>query len=336
MIKSWLMRLFKRDSEKKLYEEIKLLKRDSEKKLYEEIKLLGEERVLLKPFLIAMALGIVFMLGIVWGRENWIGAASIALTIAASALATGAAVAFLFGIPRSRQREASKDGAPLSQTSEYEVNTNLEQVSDWLTKIILSIGLIQLTKIPTAFDSLATHLSQAFGQPAVHPGLVGSLLVYFGLVGFLFGYLWTRMHLAPVLSREERAVLQKPEFLEGMIHSFLYQPRGYERAIKLGEAFLRAVSDANYRVWLYLACAYGQQYSSLKEERAISTAQLEAVKKQALAACERTLYLNPSEYEALIALWDKGASPQEDDLVVFGEDKDFQDLFSKYGWKPKP
>ncbi len=74
-----------------------------------------------------------------------------ALLVAATAMASGALLGFLFGIPRSLQadRDATReDSAPLSQ------NTNLEQISDWLTKILVGVGLVQFGAIGSAAGRL--------------------------------------------------------------------------------------------------------------------------------------------------------------------------------------
>ena len=63
--------------------------------------------------------------------------------IAAAAQLVGTLVGFLFGIPRTLQStsdESTSSSAPLpyhqgGSHRKYLVNTNLEQVSDWLTKI---------------------------------------------------------------------------------------------------------------------------------------------------------------------------------------------------------
>jgi tetratricopeptide (TPR) repeat protein len=112
-----------------------------------------------------------------------------ALLVAATAMACGALLGFLFGIPRSLQANQAgtrEDSAPLSQ------NTNLEQISDWLTKILVGVGLVELDKIGSALGRLIDSTSAAF-QPA--PGahvLAGSLLILPSVTGFMIGYIGTR------------------------------------------------------------------------------------------------------------------------------------------------
>src|SRR6266851_4092361 len=144
---------------------------------------------------------------------------AVGLLIAGASLAAGILIGFLFGIPRTLQREAQKTGTAsgLGQAESYGVNTNLEQISDWLTKIIVGVGLVQLTVIPGKLRALADYLATAFGAPAVPsataqavPGamtqvvpsaMVIGIMCYFGIFGFLLGYLWTRIYLMSEFSR---------------------------------------------------------------------------------------------------------------------------------------
>lgn len=75
----------------------------------------------------------------------------------ASAL-VGGILGFLFAVPRSRQAQAAapvaprvatgdENGPPHRRLSDYAANTNLEQISDWLTKILVGAGLVELGEV---------------------------------------------------------------------------------------------------------------------------------------------------------------------------------------------
>ena len=97
-------------------------------------------------------------------------------------LAFGAALGFLFGIPKVLQgsntgpAESSAPAGPPATTRnnvtgatapaastpftyQQRVNTNLEEISDWLTKIIVGVGLIQLQNIPGFLSRLSVRIS---------------------------------------------------------------------------------------------------------------------------------------------------------------------------------
>jgi tetratricopeptide (TPR) repeat protein len=95
---------------------------------------------------------------------------------------------------------------------------------------------------------------------------------------------------------------------------------GYERAIQIGEEYVR---NANYpassKIWLFLACAYGQQYQALKKND--KTAELERIKNRAAECVRQCLKLDESS-RALIESLLKG-DDEDDDLKGF-DDADFR------------
>ncbi len=135
------------------------------------------------------------------------GASALVLVWALSAGVLGAALGFLFGVPRAvatvRDHRAV-GGTDAPPVTGLDINTNLEQVSDWVTKIVLGIGLVELTRVPSAIVRLA-HWATAgtFAAAAAERVLVAALL-YFGATGFLVGYLITRIHLSAAFRRADR------------------------------------------------------------------------------------------------------------------------------------
>lgn len=107
---------------------------------------------------------------------------------ALAAMASGALLGFLFGIPRGLQ------GGPAA------VNTNLEQISDWLTKILVGVLLIQLASIRDGFGRLFGTVGAALGGGPEAPIAAGALLVFFGLIGFFVGYVVARAALPQMFS----------------------------------------------------------------------------------------------------------------------------------------
>ncbi len=115
-----------------------------------------------------------------------------------ASLAVGGFVGLLFGIPRVVQESPVAGNAG---TYSQLVNTNLEQVSDWLTKIIVGFGLIELRKVPGAFQSLAEYMAN---DSTLSPSFAGSIVVYFGVAGFFSCYLLTRLYLAGAFRRADQ------------------------------------------------------------------------------------------------------------------------------------
>jgi hypothetical protein len=122
---------------------------------------------------------------------------------AGCAAAAGALVGFLFGIPRTLSSPADETSAGWARAAEglqYRVNTNLEQISDWLTKILVGVGLAELHRMPAALRATADYFAAAIDGRAGADlsGFVAALLAYFAVVGLMAGYLGTRVLLAPL------------------------------------------------------------------------------------------------------------------------------------------
>ncbi len=141
----------------------------------------------------------------------------IAILWTLACLAVGHLIGFLFGIPRvnkggpsTPQVNASQGSghipnASVSETTPYEVNTNLQDISDWLTKIIVGLGLIELNKSYTHLQTAATFISTSLGGNSTL-AISGGIIVYFTTVGFLGGYITTRLFLGAAFVRADRAL----------------------------------------------------------------------------------------------------------------------------------
>jgi hypothetical protein len=151
-------------------------------------------------------LGILFLL--IQTKFSW--SAATPLLWAFACLASGGAVGFLFGIPKILQgggpanNGANGTSADTATFYRQQVNTNLEEISDWLTKIIVGLGLVQLGNIPSALSAVASQLAGSMSTPPNNQAFALALIVYFLVVGFLFGYLSTRLFLAGAFSRADR------------------------------------------------------------------------------------------------------------------------------------
>jgi hypothetical protein len=107
-------------------------------------------RRILKIFSTSISIGIIGLTLYVadhanlWSRDvsETLGAT---ILLAGAFLLLGALTGFLFGVPRVRSTSDSSNSetskSPLTFSLRgYQANTNLEQISDWLTKIIVGCG----------------------------------------------------------------------------------------------------------------------------------------------------------------------------------------------------
>jgi hypothetical protein len=164
-------------------------------------------------FALVWTIGLIGMLLYSIGKENASAATIFAnsLLIAGGALFIGGLLGFLFGIPRTLQEDPVAGGAGNSSRNgiSYKVNTNLEQISDWLTKILVGIGLTQLAKLPIHVNHLADSLKPGLGNDP-ESGVYGiSVIVFFISTGFLSGYMVTRIYIGRIFQAAEKSYLEK-------------------------------------------------------------------------------------------------------------------------------
>jgi hypothetical protein len=101
---------------------------------------------------------------------------------------------------------AGKTAQPAAPGSTYGVNTNLTDISDWLTKIIVGVGLVQLGKIRGLLRDASRFVSVGLAsgvngkQPADFAAIALGILLYFTAIGFLSSYLLTRVWLPNALN----------------------------------------------------------------------------------------------------------------------------------------
>jgi hypothetical protein len=134
---------------------------------------------------------------------SYLARASVGLLVAGASLGIGGILGFLFGIPRTLQGTAENRA-----DTEIQANTNLEQISDWLTKILVGVGLTQLAEVPALVGKLATSVGGALGGSPYGPIAAIGIILYFLVCGFLFSYLWTRLFLPGAFREAERAALR--------------------------------------------------------------------------------------------------------------------------------
>lgn len=135
------------------------------------------------------------------------------LLVSAATLLVGGVLGFLFGIPKLNKAYDPRED--YERSTKYHPNTNLEDVSDWLTKIIVGVALTQLTRIPGYLqgisDGILRHVDCSqmncnFAQPV----LVASI-IYFLIAGFIIGYFYTRLYLPNLFSIMEEARVKDAE-----------------------------------------------------------------------------------------------------------------------------
>jgi hypothetical protein len=122
--------------------------------------------------------------------------------LAASSAVIGGLLGFLFGIPHALQRAPAEGQDGLG----FESNTNLEQISDWITKILVGISLVQIGNAAPTLGRLAASLSPMLGDDPASPGFGLALCLFAVVAGFLLVYMWTRVEFWSVLEHARHAL----------------------------------------------------------------------------------------------------------------------------------
>jgi hypothetical protein len=150
--------------------------------------------------------------GDIAGGSTFLSVLAVGLAAASAALVAGALLGFLFGLPRTLERSDSK--------ARLAPNTNLDQISDWLTKILVGLGLVQLGKVTHGVGTIARSLAPGLGNGPGAKAFASTLLIYSAGDGFLLGYIWTRVD----LSRRFRQAAEDLDPIEKVTEKTLSAP----------------------------------------------------------------------------------------------------------------
>lgn len=228
------------------------------------------------------------------------------------------------------------------------VNNNLLEISDWLTKIIVGAGLVSLKDLVAWVGSVGQLIGDGAGFNGALARVFGcSVVTFFFAWGFLYVYIQTRTIISFVFASMERSLQdlgttirdavatevrenvmpQIERVSENTILQLLYSgERGAARAVAdRAREFLRQPgNESNGRVWLYLACAYGQQHAV-----AIDDSLKASIADRAYDALSRALKVDLHLHglaRGLLYVEDPQHLPGDDDLVTFRDDPRFQEL----------
>jgi hypothetical protein len=131
------------------------------------------------------------------------------LLIGCASMGVGALVGFVFGNPRSGLPQQGKDASGEDETAfNYRPSNTLDQVSDWLTKILIGVGLVQLSQLGGALAAIGRVVEGSMKPPPQGTQVVTQVVVVaFLVVGFLAGFLWTRIYYGPLQTLGDFSVI---------------------------------------------------------------------------------------------------------------------------------
>jgi hypothetical protein len=118
----------------------------------------------------------------------------VGLATALAAFLSGCLIGFLFGIPK-----VISSGQLRQQSDAYSPSSNLAEVSDWLTKLLLGAGLAQLTHLATPISHLIDNIAAGLtattstGTSSYAKVMAGSILFGYLVIGMFDAYVVTTM-----------------------------------------------------------------------------------------------------------------------------------------------
>jgi hypothetical protein len=288
--------------------------------------------------------------------DGLIAAIGIGVEILIASAAAGTVLGFLFAVPRllSQNPEAGAAAKRGGAKARFlESNTNLESISDWLTTMLVGVGISQLYQLNDALLSFRNYIAATakvfHGSAGTLPAIAPLLLIIGAVSGFIAMYLYTRLNLAKLFNEtegflrgeERRAVVSAARSLgpEGasiatsvaatgnvtsedvldVMFDLLYKPEGYRRVIDLGAQLAHSPIAKTATYWFYLAAAFGQQMNDALEAK--DSALAASARTKALDAARRAVRIDRSYASRLWSISDP-AGPDKD-LASLRKDPDF-------------
>lgn len=264
-----------------------------------------------------------------------VGVGGLILMASASA---GAGLGFLFSVPRVLSvGPAGLSGARAVVPSRLlGSNTNLERLSEWLTTMIVGVGLSQMTSVGEGLGSFTRFLAiwgqskplAAAGPFILIVGLhVEKMMTYVGdeensvdtaeirTIAQQLAESTKSSHMRAIADTDRLTFEQTMQVLSGL----LYEKDGYRQVLRIGEKLrdTHAAEMASY--WFTMAAANGQYYSSLED--ADPDEQRPSIRQAVLDASRRAVAHEPQYKRYLAELTRKHG--KDNDLQDFVADKEF-------------
>jgi len=256
-----------------------------------------------------LGLGTLLLYALQFPAQEMVSVIATGVMVLGAGILVGGLLGFLFGIPRTLQAggppadRGSVDGTDVREPA-YLVNTNLEQISDWLTKILVGVGLIQLGKIGSGSGRLVDFLAGGLGGLPSSRVLAAGLVAYATVAGFLAGYLLTRLYLTPAFKRADveglRSRVEKAEEISR---------QAQEAAEEAGRKATNAVRDV-----LALGLV-DRQLNPKPEDQPVSQEELSEALDAATPALRAQAYFRAQRQRE--ASWRTDASIMERTIPVF-------------------
>jgi hypothetical protein len=120
-----------------------------------------------------------------------------------SATLLGGILGFLFGVPKTSQDGINSANTDPKNPRIYLINSNLNQVSDWLTKIIIGATLINFNEIIKNLYKYSLDVQTQLNSNRIKQSAIAIMIIGFVSFGFLAGYMITRVIWSSAFARAD-------------------------------------------------------------------------------------------------------------------------------------
>src|SRR2546430_12009714 len=166
--------------------------------------------------------------------------------ISVGSAAIGVLLGLLFGVPHSGDKPTT-DGTKWRLVP----NTSLDQISDWLTKILVGVGLTQLFDLTVKLQALANYVAPVFGGTPTGAGFGLAVVLSSSAVGFMIGFVWTKLILSPDLA----------EASEGTYNDVVIKAK-VDQLVEAAKANNKSVSRGQHRMARQVATDLARKVSN--------------------------------------------------------------------------
>lgn len=138
-------------------------------------------------FLLSVIVGLIGIIGFPLSNSgNGFSLVFIGILLGMASMVCGFFTGTLFGMPKRNATDSS----------DYTLNNSLVEISEWLTKIIVGLGLVNLREIPEYLYNLGQFVKKDSNNQSYVDFYAMSILVYFSVLGLYVGYNYMRLVLS--------------------------------------------------------------------------------------------------------------------------------------------
>lgn len=155
------------------------------------LKTRAEDKQFFVSFYFVLLVSFVSIFLFAWRSEHWFTIIASAIIVSVASFLTGSLLGFIFGFPHNENEQQ---------------NQSFKDISDWLTKIIIGLGLVELKTLYRLFNINIVALSNSLELGVDLSLLFGALIITYSITGFLLSYCVTITEIFKRIVRSNKEV----------------------------------------------------------------------------------------------------------------------------------